>query len=220
MDDTVELYIRNETQHVPLSEDWLFNDTLNIFVLHEDPNICAQMLCDKHVSKLSVEYTQLLCNARHLTHWKWYGRRETPKEAYRLTHEHHPCTKWAMAEFVNYMWLLDLAKCTWAEYKYRYKRDHKCSELLRFLNADITTAFPEISTRATQPSPPPQCIPVVYRVQHTTENHRRWENTVRAYRDYYIYEKADMAHWKNGRNAPDWFRGQESFGDWAPPRTI
>ncbi|WP_237342937.1 pyrimidine dimer DNA glycosylase/endonuclease V [Wolbachia endosymbiont of Folsomia candida] len=33
---------------------------MNIFILHEDPVIAAQMLCDKHVVKMVLETAQLL----------------------------------------------------------------------------------------------------------------------------------------------------------------
>jgi hypothetical protein len=32
---------------------------MNIFYLDEDPKICAQYHCDKHVVKMIIEYAQL-----------------------------------------------------------------------------------------------------------------------------------------------------------------
>ena len=38
---------------------------MNIFYLHNDPQIAAQMHCDKHVVKMILEYAQLLSTAHH-----------------------------------------------------------------------------------------------------------------------------------------------------------
>ncbi len=35
---------------------------MNIFILHENPLISAQMLCDKHIVKMPLETAQLLSN--------------------------------------------------------------------------------------------------------------------------------------------------------------
>ena len=34
---------------------------MNIFYLHKDPVVAAQMSCDKHVVKMILESAQLLC---------------------------------------------------------------------------------------------------------------------------------------------------------------
>ena len=36
---------------------------MNIFLLHENPTICAEMHCDKHVVKMVIEYAQLMSSA-------------------------------------------------------------------------------------------------------------------------------------------------------------
>ena len=40
---------------------------MNIFVLHEDPIIAAQMHCDKHCNKMIVEHAQMLAAAYYST---------------------------------------------------------------------------------------------------------------------------------------------------------
>ena len=59
---------------------------MNIFVLDYDPELAAQMQCDKHVVKMVLESTQMLhtINAKH----------ELPY-TYKPTHMNHPCVKWA-----------------------------------------------------------------------------------------------------------------------------
>ena len=39
---------------------------MNIFYLHENPKICAEMHLDKHSSKMLVEYAQLLSTAHRV----------------------------------------------------------------------------------------------------------------------------------------------------------
>ena len=39
---------------------------MNIFILHEDPVVAAQMLCDRHVPKMIVESAQMLSTAHRL----------------------------------------------------------------------------------------------------------------------------------------------------------
>jgi hypothetical protein len=47
---------------------------MNIFYLDEDPKICAQYHCDKHVVKMIIEYAQLLSTAhRVLDGFESYG---------------------------------------------------------------------------------------------------------------------------------------------------
>ena len=37
---------------------------MNIFYLHEDPDVSAKMHCDKHVVKMIIEYAQLMSDHR------------------------------------------------------------------------------------------------------------------------------------------------------------
>ena len=39
---------------------------MNIFLLHENPTICAEMHCDKHVVKMVIEYAQLMSTAHRV----------------------------------------------------------------------------------------------------------------------------------------------------------
>jgi hypothetical protein len=42
---------------------------MNIFYLDEDPKICAQYHCDKHVVKMIIEYAQLTINSSSSIRW-------------------------------------------------------------------------------------------------------------------------------------------------------
>ena len=39
---------------------------MNIFFLHQNPKIAAQMHCDKHVVKMVLEYAQILSTAHRV----------------------------------------------------------------------------------------------------------------------------------------------------------
>ena len=69
---------------------------MNIFVLHKDPVVAAQMQCDKHVVKMLLESAQMLCSPF-----------EPGSAPYRRSHYNHPCSKWARESSSNYQWLWD-----------------------------------------------------------------------------------------------------------------
>lgn len=61
---------------------------MNIFALHQDPQIAAQMHCDKHVVKMILESAHMLSTICG--------------EGYKPTHQNHPCTKWARSSRSNF----------------------------------------------------------------------------------------------------------------------
>ena len=75
---------------------------MNIFRLHDDPKIAAQMHCDKHVVKMILETAQMLSTA--------YRVLSSEKLAddvgmYKMAHKNHPSTIWTRPSTENYMWL-------------------------------------------------------------------------------------------------------------------
>ena len=175
---------------------------MNIFVLSDDPTECAQMLCNKHVCKMSIEYTQLLCNAHHIVE---HGLTDLAMKdrwpKWKPVFVNHPSSKWAADNICNYLWLLQLTLATWAEYKYRFGRDHRCQTMM--VEYLATPPF-GIATFSTQASSPPQCMPEEWIISQTTATQNRWLNTIRAYREYYIQEKYRFAKWTK-REVPQWF---------------
>lgn len=157
---------------------------MNIFYLDESPRLCAQMHCNKHVVKMILEYTQLLCTAHHLLDGPTDG-------LYKPTHKNHPSAVWVRQSRQHYLWLRDLLYHLHDEYTYRYSKIHKSSELLELLE------FPPHNLADAGWSEPPQCMPDTYKC----------DDTVRAYQQYYMGDKAYMAKWHNA--VPDWFRPAE-----------
>lgn len=152
---------------------------MNIFVLHENPKIAAQMLCDKHVVKMILETTQMLSTIQ-----AFYGM-DYP---YAPTHTNHPCTIWARQSYTNWEWLFSHGAWLCEEYTYRYGKEHKCEAILW-----NEIWFPEQIT-AFERTPFVQAMPEQY----------KHENAVIAYRQYYLGEKAPIAFWKT-RPAPLWY---------------
>ena len=157
---------------------------MNIFVLDKDPEIAAQMACDKHVVKMIVETAQMLCTvATHHSH-------EVP---YRATHKHHPCTVWAGESRDNWDWLLVYGYALCNEYTKRYGKTHKCLKVIDHC------ARLDIKFNKQQLTPFAQAMPQEYRN----------DNAITAYRDYYRGEKSSFATWKT--EIPDWWRPNETI---------
>lgn len=139
---------------------------MNIFVLHSDPEICARFHCDKHVGKMLLESCQIMSTAVQL---------ELGKEIeglYKKTHISHPCVKWCRESKHNFHWLWRLASNLSNEFAYRFYKTHKSSELLipllQYIGIFSSKKLKFI-----------QCMPETY----------KQASTIKAYRDYYYYEK-------------------------------
>lgn len=154
---------------------------MNIFVLDKDPRLAARALCDKHVCKMIIETTQLLCNP--LT--------DLPDCPYKRTHWNHPCAKWARESLFNYNWLINHGVYLGHEFYYRYGHDHKCyNDILWAANNAYRIKFPQIEM-----TPFAQCMPDKY----------KQEDAVQAYRAYYIGEKNRFAKWNHATPMPEWW---------------
>jgi len=158
---------------------------MNIFVLDDDPILSTQYQVDKHSVKMVVETAQLLSAAHHIL-----DGIKSPPNIYKLTHAKHPCTLWTIETNSNYDWLFFHFQCLLKEYTFRYDRIHKCQEMEELLKyAPNNIPMGGITEH-------PQCMPEQYKVSN---------NTVAAYRNYYIGEKHHIATWKK-RSQPDWWK--------------
>jgi len=182
---------------------------MNIFYLHEDPKICAQMHNDKHCVKMILEYAQLLSTAHRVLDGvpekvrSSSGRQKTVYKLtddrdgvlYSATHINHPSAVWVRRSYANYAWLHRLLTHLCNEYSYRYDRLHKVEEsnLLRALYVP-----PEklLATRTTTVfSEPTPAMPDEYKVLG---------DSIASYRNYYVGAKRAMSRWTD-RTMPDWF---------------
>lgn len=165
---------------------------MNIFAVHHDPCVAAQMLCDQHICKMSIETAQLLSAAHH----RWHPNTPQTARLYKLTHKNHPSTLWTGAHPEHYEWVFRHVCALWDEYERRYKRPHASSRLRHLLDTPPQMYGCGFS------SAPPQCMPEQYKV---SSNHTLmgWTQTVQAYRRYYVGEKLTFARW-NHSSKPTW----------------
>lgn len=103
---------------------------MNLFLLHSNAEIAAQMHCDKHCIKMIIEVMQLLYTA-------WWLAEEGPPEwklkPYKPTHVRHPTCIWIRSAESNYNWAARHAQALCKEYTRRYGKTHACEEHLQYL---------------------------------------------------------------------------------------
>jgi len=87
---------------------------LNIFALNDSYEVAAKQHCDQHVTKMLVEYSQILWTA--LRRWGYDG------EGYKSAYPKHPSTRWAGNNKANFLWVVNLATSLAQEYSYRYSK--------------------------------------------------------------------------------------------------
>jgi len=153
---------------------------MNIFVLDEDIERSAEYHNDKHVVKMILELTQILCTVNH---------KSGLAAPYKPTHSHHPCVKWTGTSIENWRYLRWLVFCLNEEYKYRFNhtKNHKAFEVAINLREP---AIPDIPRTPFVLAMPEECYDPC---------------PVKAYRTYYQKHKQHLAKWTK-RAAPPWWR--------------
>ena len=164
---------------------------MNIFVLDSDPVKAAQMQCDKHIVKMSVESAQMLATAlrRHGVDEALLPLTKTGTP-YKGTHPHHPCTQWAGDTCTNFDWLCHHGMALCEEYYFRYGKLHACQRPIDEMRR--TNRSHEIIPIGDQ-TQFPQALPDAFKSDDAFE----------AYRAY--YKTKDFAMWEMGRPAPSWW---------------
>ena len=166
---------------------------MNIFYLDRNPEIAAQMMCDKHVVKMILESAQILSTAHRVLGGDDVAN---SKGLYKMAHKNHPSTTWVRTNSSNYEWLWTHMDALMKEYTYRYGKHHATERLNHYL-----WSFPKNITHG-EFIEPPQCMP-----EHCKDN-----DTVLAYQTYYILEKSKFATWKR-RKTPKWFNDKMRLHD-------
>tara|TARA_B100000686_G_C16301715_1_gene718790 strand:- start:184 stop:660 length:477 start_codon:yes stop_codon:yes gene_type:complete len=156
---------------------------MNIFYLDRRPDDAAEMHCDKHCVKMILEYAQMLSTA----HRELDGK--VPDILYKSTHKNHPSTIWTRSSKQHYDWLFRLFRMLSAEYTLRYGKIHKTWEKLGKI---LETSPKNIVENGW--IDPPQCMP----------DHCKKTDTIDAYRNYYLTEKASFSTW-NYSKQPTWW---------------
>lgn len=156
---------------------------MNIFVLDQDPRVCAVYHNDKHVVKMILESAQLLCGVHHVTE----SYLHIP---YKLSHKNHPCSIWARECIENYIWLCDLGMALCREYTHRYNKTHKSQAVIEWCYDNLPD-LPELGDITPFAlAMPDEC---------------KTDDPVESYRKYYMMHKQNIAKWKM-RNIPNWYK--------------
>ena len=167
---------------------------MNIFYLDRDPKIAAEMHCDKHVVKMILESAQMMSTAHRVLDGDTYA---DENNLYKVAHKNHPSTIWVRSSSRHYDWLFQLWVHLLEQYTARYDKFHKSELLLHGLST-----FPK-AIEDNGYIDPPQCMSA----------YCKNDDTVEAYRTYYLLEKMSFAQYRNG-NKPywmEWIDGKDAF---------
>ena len=159
---------------------------MNIFMLDSNMDKCVKYHCDKHIVKMPLETTQMICTISH---------KMGLNPPYKPVHPKHPCTLWGGMNKRNFSWLWWFGIALCCEYTHRYGRKHACEEVLHDLACQCWNDLPPGDY-----TDPPQAMPDEYKNQDVIE----------AYRKYYYFEKSRFARWTN---RPKPFFMEEGFYD-------
>lgn len=181
--------------------------TINLFYLSKYPTKNAQYHNDKHVVKMITELVQQLSTAHRVLDGIEYidysrnNRRirrfylldgKMNQALYKATHINHPMNIWVRESNAHYDYTYALARALAREYSYRYNKNHKSANVLPYLSE------PPKCLLNNKWRDPPQSMP------KDVQN----EDTVVAYRNYYMLYKYHIASWKY-RKVPYWWKGEQ-----------
>lgn len=153
---------------------------MNLFILDYDMVANTRSHVDSHVVKMPLEAAQLACTALHLC-----GASDVP---YKQTHQNHPCALWARNTRSNFDWVISYGQYLCEEYRFRYRKLHKCFSVL------IQCANQRERIPAGGLTPFALAMP----------DHYKCDSAVLSYRRYYAGAKAHLAKWKC-RETPAWW---------------
>lgn len=186
---------------------------MNLFVLSECPVEAAQMQCNAHVTKMTVESAQMLSTAhrmldgyleprpsksgKRLSKYWVHPNQHLETNLYKAVHHHHPCTVWTMQTSANYEWHYRHFVALAEEFEYRYQKKHGSFVLLQ----DILKDPPKHITQGPKTDWPlamgsnPECM--------------FYGEAVKSYRAFYqTKQKRFKMEWKC-RPIPEWFEVKE-----------
>jgi hypothetical protein len=169
---------------------------MNIFVLDPCPQKAAEYNCDKHLSKIVVEISQMAANCFDVNILK-----SAPANMLGQPRKHsyfnHPVSKWMRETIGNLLWSIDHAFALERERIYRGYNPHFS---IRFINWVAENFDKSIVPYGNQTEFAVAIAPTMQCRQHPSFNDA---NSVDKYRLYYQYDKPFVTWTK--RNKPDWF---------------
>lgn len=185
---------------------------MNIFALDSDPRLSAIWQHDRHVVKMTLETTQLLCTAVHLDSnfralWveaagsalaEWDSMLYKP-----ISNPNHPIAIWTRSTMGNFVWAIEHLNALIGEYHRRFPKRHACDNLrLQFnrvacLIANVDRYFVRDGDRSIGTNP----AIVMWSNQHKPfvfcgPDEFRRESVHESYRQFYLGEKIFQQHVK------------------------
>jgi hypothetical protein len=167
---------------------------LNIFILNKDPIKSAEAYVKMHLSKMILEFSQLLSTAIHETkpinEWEFLS---DVKTEYKTTHKNHPCAIWVRSNPNHFKWLAGFTHILHEEFKHRRNKSHLAYTKLSdwkiikpdYIDLCLNTDIESLS--------PPKCMPDEYKS----------DTVVQSYRNYYSIAKSNLHDWEC-RQIPEW----------------
>ena len=159
---------------------------VNFFYLDKNTDKCAQYYCNKHVNKILIEITQLLCQVV-----RNYENIDPPYKKCKAIHPNLAPYRWIENSISNFDWLLKLGFSLGNEYTHRYNKKHKSVLVLEWIKENYPKYLPK--KRKTK---------MIF-----TENMKVYQNffnDIDAARYFYVDFKCKGDKWTN-RNKPEWF---------------
>lgn len=152
---------------------------MNIFFLDRSSKRAAELLYRKHLTKMIVESTQLLCNAipDHMR-----NDSKAPK-LFKQTHMNHPCSVWVRESMQNFGWLFDYTLALCERYTKIFEKRHKCEQLILDLATFAMRDYGAPWLLDAEFTDPPSVMPDVYKIS---------DDVVLNYRCYYIVGKSGV----------------------------
>jgi hypothetical protein len=183
---------------------------MNLFILDEDLDRCAEAHIDKHIGKMQLEAAQLLTTALWVDKYLGYVPRafhsnelailkevakhepainERTFTRYLPTHWNHPCNIWIRSSMDNYIWTHCYVNALNSENVWRgYKSHASCAEVNKLPDPKLLTSVGLTEFALAMP------------------DEYKCDDAVQSYRAYYMGAKNDIATWKR-RGMPSWWRG-------------
>jgi hypothetical protein len=213
---------------------------MNIFALSTDPVAAAQMVCDVHTSKMSLESAQMMASVLRRygatdEQFIAYGIVTKAGKPYGNAHPNHPCTLWAGETYGNWLWLAKHARELLNQFYHRYGGQHACHgpiqnmrSLMRLMHSEQGALHWDGFFADRVKTPFVMAMPDEFKRDDGKE--------VQAYREYYrskVFKNGKKPSWEKGTTMPHWYvevdgeyHGQESpslqrlrwsvlnWGDW------
>lgn len=190
---------------------------MNIFFVSDDPSEAARSLCDRHIVKMILESTQMICACYHVTQ---QAHKLPPELIMKPVHQNHVSTRWIRLSSSNFEWICIHLETLVKEYDQRYNNKKAHFRSRNLLNEFDTHPLSLPSNGLTYPhlafgdTSRPDLNKVYKKIQskygiwseHLHAFIADWPTSVKAYQEYVCFktfkDKAPLT-WK--QNKPDWY---------------